>query len=268
MYETIAEDSFTIYRFLVKNSDRNVNHVLSCNTTKECVIIDPLDKDVIEEIIKQYSLKPKYIFNTHAHPDHIKYNDFFISKYKCPLLAHIDCHELFEFEFENVFENDVIKVGNLNLKVLHTPGHCHEHISLILDRYFFCGDLIFNLGVGNVNFRGDVSMLFRTITHKIKNLPDELLLLPGHDYLKNNITFLQSLYKDSSEIGSELDGLLSSYDSNQLSPLFDIGFEKKNNPFLRIDEFSFLDFLEKKDLFKDEKMEFRFKLLRQLRDEH
>ena len=108
----------------------------------------------------------------------------------------------------------------------------------------------------------------KTITHKIKNLPDELLLLPGHDYLKNNITFLQSLYKDSSEIGSQLDGLLSSYDSNQLSPLFDIGFEKKNNPFLRIDEFSFLDFLEKKDLFKDEKMEFRFKLLRQLRDEH
>ena len=98
MYETIVEDSFTIYRFLVKNSDRNINYVLSCNTTKECVIIDPLDKDVIEEIIKQYSLKPKYVFNTHAHPDHVKYNDFFISKYKCPLLANIDCNEIFEFE--------------------------------------------------------------------------------------------------------------------------------------------------------------------------
>ena len=94
------------------------------------------------------------------------------------------------------------------------------------------------MGVGNVNFRGDVSMLFRTITHKIKNLPDELLLLPGHDYLKNNITFLQSLYKDSSEIGSELDGLLSSYDPNQLSPLFDISFEKKNN-FAKIRIFRF-----------------------------
>ena len=92
MYETIVEDSFTIFRFLVKNSDRNINYVLSCNTTKECVIIDPLDKDVIEEIIKQYSLKPKYVFNTHAHPDHSKYNDFLISKYKSPLLAHIDCN--------------------------------------------------------------------------------------------------------------------------------------------------------------------------------
>jgi len=268
MYESIVDNRFTIYRFLVQNSDRNINYVLSCNSTKECIVIDPLDKNGIEEIIKENSLRPKYIFNTHAHTDHIKYNDFFISKYECPLLAHIDCRELFEFEFENVFENDIVKVGNLNLKVLHTPGHCHEHVSLIFDRYFFCGDSIFNLGVGNVNFRGDVSMLFRTITHKIKNLPDQLLLLPGHDYLKNNITFLQSLYANSSEIGSELDVLLSNFKPSKLSPLFNIGFEKRNNPFLRIDEFTFLDCLERKDLFKNEKIEFRFKLLRQLRDEH
>ena len=268
MYEIIENNEFTIYRFLVENSDRNINYVLSCNTSKECIIIDPLDKDEIEKILKENSLVPIYIFNTHAHPDHIKYNQYFLEKYKCPLLAHIDCKDLFEFEIQNVFENDIIKLGNLNIKVLHTPGHCHEHISLILDKYFFCGDVIFNLGVGNVKFRGDVSMLFRTITHKIKNLPEELLLLPGHDYLYNNISFLESLYKNSSEIPEELSDMATSYKPEKLSPLFDLSFEKKYNPFLRIDEFSFLDYLEKKDLFKDEKIEFRFRLLRQLRDEH
>ena len=50
---------------------------------------------------------------------------------------------VFEFEIQNVFENDIIKLGNLNIKVLHTPGHCHEHISLILDKYFFCGDVMY-----------------------------------------------------------------------------------------------------------------------------
>ena len=48
MYEIIENNEFTIYRFLVENSDRNINYVLSCNTSKECIIIDPLDKDEIE----------------------------------------------------------------------------------------------------------------------------------------------------------------------------------------------------------------------------
>ena len=268
MYETINSESFIIYRFLVKNSDRNVNYVIACKKTRECIIVDPLDKDGIQLIIEDNSLKPLYVFNTHAHPDHIKYNDFFLKKYECKLLAHIDCKELFEFDFQNVFENDVIKLGELNLKVLHTPGHCHEHISLILENYFLCGDLIFNLGVGNVRFRGDVSMLFRTITHKVKNLPDNLLLLPGHDYLKNNITFLQSIYHKSQVLDKELDDLLNNFNPDELSPIFSLEFEKRNNPFLRIDEFTFLDFLDKKELFQNENIEYRFKLLRQLRDEH
>ena len=268
MYETIKNDKFTIYRFLVDGSDRNINYILSCNASNDCLILDPLDRDGIEKILKDNNLKPVYVFNTHAHPDHIKFNKHFLDKYKCPLLAHIDCKDLFEFEIQNVFENDVIKLGNLNIKVLHTPGHCHEHISLILDKYFFCGDVIFNLGVGNVKFRGDISMLYRTITHKIKNLPDKLLLLPGHDYLENNIKFLQSIYVDTEEIPQELLNLISDFKPNTLSPLFDISFEKKYNPFLKIDEFSFLDNLDKKDLFKNEPIEFRFKLLRQLRDEH
>ena len=78
MYEIIENNEFTIYRFLVENSDRNINYVLSCNTSKECIIIDPLDKDEIEKILKENSLVPIYIFNTHAHPDHTKYNHYFL----------------------------------------------------------------------------------------------------------------------------------------------------------------------------------------------
>ena len=111
-------------------------------------------------------------------------------------------------------------------------------------------------------------MLFGTITHKVKNLPDDLKLLPGHDYLANNINFLQSIYSDSEVIDDELSDLLNQFSSEKLSPIFDLKFEKKYNPFLRIDEFTFLDFLDKKDLFKNENIEFRFRLLRQLRDEH
>jgi len=267
MYEKLDSDSCIIYRFLVPESDRNIGYIISSIESNECIIVDPLDKKIVENIIKTEKLKPRYIINTHAHPDHIKENSFFMDKYNLKLLAHDSCKELFEFKFDTIFENDLIKLGKLNIKVLHTPGHCPEHISLMFDNYLLCADTIFNCGVGNTKFRGDVTMLFRTIFHKLKNLPDNLNLLVGHDYLYNNILFIESLFSKQSKISNELIKLKEGYKENLLSPVLDIAFEKKHNPFFIIDEFSFLDDLKNKDLFVNEDISVRFKLLRQLRDE-
>ena len=46
MYEKIEEIGLNIYRFLVENSDRNINYIIECAKTKDCVIIDPLDKNL------------------------------------------------------------------------------------------------------------------------------------------------------------------------------------------------------------------------------
>ena len=51
MYEKIEEIGLNIYRFLVENSDRNINYIIECAKTKDCVIIDPLDKESIDKII-------------------------------------------------------------------------------------------------------------------------------------------------------------------------------------------------------------------------
>ena len=267
MYEKIEDKGLNIYRFLVENSDRNINYILECSRTKDCVIIDPLDKDSIDKIIINNNLNPKLVLNTHAHPDHIAYNSYFMEKYKIKLNAHNICKDLFVHEFDNIFENDIVKIGDLKLKVLHTPGHCPEHISLIVNKYIFCGDTIFGCGVGNVKFRGDVSMLFRTIHHKMKNLPDNLKLLPGHDYLENNLKFLDSIIVDDNDFASEVKNFLSDCKNTELSEVKDIRFEKKYNPFFRIDEFSFLDLLKTSDEFSNLNMEQRFKLLRDMRDE-
>ncbi|MBA4728863.1 MAG: MBL fold metallo-hydrolase [Deltaproteobacteria bacterium TMED126] len=266
MYHQISAETFNIYRFLVPNSDRNIGYVLECKNTKKCLIFDPLDKDIIDKILDDNDLKPEYILNTHAHPDHIKYNSYYLEKFKVKLLAHDMCKDLFDHEFDNIFENDVIKIGDLKLKVLHTPGHCPEHISIIADNYLFCGDTIFNCGVGNVHFRGNITMLFRTIHHKIKHLSNELIILPGHDYLQNNLSFLGNLISDSDPIIEELKTIESQCLDNDLSPLKTISFEKKYNPFFRIDELSFLDILSDPKVFETLTMEDRFIKLRSLRD--
>ena len=67
MYEKIEEKGLNIYRFLVENSDRNINYIIECPRTRDCVIIDPLDKDSMDKIINNNDLNPKLVLNTHAH---------------------------------------------------------------------------------------------------------------------------------------------------------------------------------------------------------
>ena len=124
MYEKVQGSSCIVYRFLVQDSDRNINYILASPSSNKCIIVDPLGRDVIERILEDCNLEPLYIINTHAHPDHIKYNAYFLEKYKCRLLAHNFCKDLIEFEFDNIFENDLIEADDLKIKVLYTPGHC------------------------------------------------------------------------------------------------------------------------------------------------
>ncbi|GIR29100.1 hypothetical protein CM15mP43_07240 [bacterium] len=69
-------------------------------------------------------------------------------------------------------------------------------------------------------------MLFRTIHHKMKNLPDNLKLLPGHDYLENNLKFLDSIIVDDNDFASEIKNFLSDCKNTELSEVKDIRFEK------------------------------------------
>ena len=96
MYEKIEDLEFNIYRFLVENSDKNINYLIECKQTKKTIIIDPLDKNQILEIISNNNLIPELVINTHAHPDHIKYNSFFMNKYQIKLRAHDLCKDLFD----------------------------------------------------------------------------------------------------------------------------------------------------------------------------
>jgi len=101
-----------------------------------------------------------------------------------------------------VKDGDTIRVGSISLTVFHTPGHTPGGISLYTDGYVFTGDTLFTESVGRTDLPGGSwETMAKAIREKLLTLPDDTVVLPGHNYGR--------------------------------MPTSTIGHEKRHNPFLR-----------------------------------
>jgi len=222
-------DKFNIYRFKVETGDSNFNYIVSCNKTGECVVIDPLDPVLLLNFIRDNDLRVSYVINTHGHPDHVGGNNPIIKVFlSSKILIHESGLDFVAPRAEAISEDDQIKFGKNSIEVLHTPGHCPEHISLIIGDNIFVGDTIFVSGCGNTRFRGNVEELYETFSNKLMNLEDNMNIFCGHDYAKNNLEFSLSIDPNNPNINDKLKNI-----SNSDEILSTIGEEKTYNPFLR-----------------------------------
>jgi len=167
------------------------------------LIIDPGgDGPAIVARCRQEGLLPVYIVDTHAHVDHIGANaalkDTFPDAQLC--IGRDDAERLTDptASLAAMFgtlarspaadrllsEGDVIEFGASQLRVMETPGHTPGSICLLAEGeppQLFCGDLIFQGGVGRTDFPGgDMRQLMASIRDKVLVLPDETVLWPGH----------------------------------------------------------------------------------------
>jgi len=166
----------------------------------EGLVIDPAKHvDKIIALADERKIKIKYIVNTHAHVDHVMGNaemkkktgaHIIIHEEDAPLLTRIPKAMLLMFGGKaspaadlTVRDGDLIKVGDLGLKVLHTPGHSPGGMSLYIDNAVFTGDTLFVGGVGRTDLPGaSWPAMLRSIQTKLLTLPDETIVYPGHNY--------------------------------------------------------------------------------------
>jgi hydroxyacylglutathione hydrolase len=164
------------------------------------VVIDPAgDADPIISVADQNKITIQYILNTHAHVDHVMGNEemkqktgaqIIIHEKDAPALTRIPMSMLSMFGGRPsppadriVKDGDSIQVGNLALKVLHTPGHSPGAICIYVDGVVFTGDTLFVGGVGRTDLPGGSwPIMLRSIQTKLLTLPDETVVLPGHNY--------------------------------------------------------------------------------------
>jgi glyoxylase-like metal-dependent hydrolase (beta-lactamase superfamily II) len=174
--------------------------------TKEGVIFDPAaytpdEENQIKKIIEDNGIKIKYIINTHGHIDHIMGNKFAKDYFNVPILMHekdmpfyknvlkqgamygLDVIEPPPVD-EFIDENSKIKVGDVEFKILHTPGHSPGSLTFIDDtnKNIFCGDVIFKDSIGRTDLMfGDYDELLNSINNVLlPTVQDDYTLHPGH----------------------------------------------------------------------------------------
>jgi glyoxylase-like metal-dependent hydrolase (beta-lactamase superfamily II) len=173
---------------------------VGCEETRLGAVIDPGgDAAEILSAIERDGLTVKYILLTHAHFDHIggvadvveaTHAPVAMHPSDLPLLRNRGGAALFGIFIRPSPDPDVelaggqvIEVGTLRLRVLHTPGHTPGHVTFheAQARAAFDGDVLFQQGIGRTDFPGSsFQQLMDSIRNELFTLPDDTTLYPGH----------------------------------------------------------------------------------------
>jgi len=175
------------------------NYLIMDENTKEAVLIDCSEKsNEILKMVSELGANVKYILLTHGHFDHV----LGINEMKEALCARVLIHKNDVIQLENI--NDVLSVfgmgnmqipeydgfvedgqelfiGDLKIKIIHTPGHTEGCVCYLIDRMLFSGDTLFRESVGRTDLvGGDFESLLNSIKNVLFKLDDNTVVYPGH----------------------------------------------------------------------------------------
>ena len=177
-------------------------YLVACPVKKEGVIIDPAgEEEKIAAIVDKEKVAVKYILNTHGHADHILANRALKTLMDAPTAMHRDDAAFFareevqkatskEFGLPpqpppdmKLTHGDILKIGDLEMRVIHTPGHTPGSVCYLVAGNLFTGDTLFVGAVGRTDLKGSsLDTLLNSLKDKLIVLPGETIIWPGHDY--------------------------------------------------------------------------------------
>jgi hydroxyacylglutathione hydrolase len=186
-----------IVRKLVVGPYASNCYIVGSEATREGMIIDPgAEAKEILRTVEKLGLTIKLIVLTHRHPDHVGAAAQVKEATGAGMACHAECARylpqspsyVYESSFEGapkaeriLKEGDVITIGDLHFKILHTPGHTPCGISIYGEGHVFTGDTLFNYGIGRYDLiDSDGEALIRGIKTKLLTLPPETVVHPGH----------------------------------------------------------------------------------------
>ncbi len=180
------KQSYTIKTFDV-GPMANIIYIITDNKSKESAIIDPAwDMSEVYKYIGENNLILKKILLTHSHHDHINAIDEILTSYD--LEIHINKKEkvFWKKEYDSFVINhggDTIKLGETEIRSLHTPGHTPGSTCYHIGDDLIAGDTLFVFGCGRCDLHGgNPEEMFNTLKDIKMSLDPKTIILPGHNY--------------------------------------------------------------------------------------
>jgi sulfur dioxygenase len=168
------------------NRGKCKTYVVACERTGKALLIDPLRENISRYLaFFAYSrLTLDAVIDTHTHADHPTGSFQLQALTGARLIMHRRAPA--PIVTEHVEQGDAIQVGEMSVKVLHTPGHTPDSVSIYAGDRVFTGDVLLINGTGRADFAGgDAGQQYDSITGRLFTLPDETLVFPAHDYRGN-----------------------------------------------------------------------------------
>jgi hydroxyacylglutathione hydrolase len=243
--------------FYAHNDLRNFSYLILDDASGESWVIDPYEAGPLIEYIKKNHLDLRGILNTHQHFDHIRGN--------------VPLQETFQAAVKKLATQETIQLNQTHsLETLPTPGHTPEHQVFFISsegqkHSLFSGDTLFNAGVGNCKNGGNLDDLFLT-TEKLRELPGNIILYPGHDYILRNLDFAASIEPENGLIRAEIKAVQAEpVEQRRPRSLME---EWSVNPFFRLNSSEIRQRLTPQISLENEALTARdlFKKIRSLRD--
>lgn len=165
----------------IKHHGDNFSYIIADEAAKEAAVVDPsFNTGAIKQLLKNHNFNVKYIINTHGHSDHTAGNENIKSSFGSKVVAH-------KFAKVNkdisVNDGDILMLGKIAINVIHTSGHTHDSICLLVDDKLLTGDTLFVGECGRTDLPGGSSEdMYYSLFHKLMKLDDNVEVYPGHDY--------------------------------------------------------------------------------------
>ena len=183
-----------IFKQVFDEKSSTYTYIIASAKGREAVIIDPVIENVESyiSILNELELKLVKAIDTHIHADHVTGASKLKQSTNCSTI--MGEHTPADTVDIKLKDDEIIKIDQIEIKAMYTPGHTSDSYSFLMKNYLFSGDTLLINGTGRTDFQnGSSKDAYNSIFNRLLKLPEDTILYPGHDY--NG--------KESSTIGNE-----------------------------------------------------------------
>ena len=223
----------TVYQFPCLQD--NYGFLLRDKGTGAVAAVDTPDAKAISAALDEQGWGLDLILNTHWHPDHTGGNEALKAQYGAFVIGPEGEGDKIPARDQAVNDGDAVSVGNVEFRVMATPGHTLGHICYIAEahRVGFVGDTLFSLGCGRL-FEGTPPQMWQSLS-ALRDLPGDMTLYCAHEYTAANAEFAASLGEANAALEARMAEIVSLRAKDEPTVPMTLEVERATNPFLRAD---------------------------------